>query len=504
MASAGSAAVAKEDAFTIEQRSIEYVPLSERRGRVWHQGPFWFMANAELLTLTSGLVGIALGLSLGWSLLAITLGVLFGTFFVAFHAAQGPRLGLPQMIQSRAQFGRYGAVVPSAMVVFLYVGFTVFDAILAGQALDAAFGLGELILVAAVVVLSVVIALVGHDLLHLVQRWLTYIFIASFGVFTIAALFKFGGEPASTTDAGFTWAAFLTQFGVSAAYMLAFAVYVSDYTRYLPPTVSGRATVWWTYLGCAVGGLWLMALGAFLFSRFSDLEPIAMIQAAGDSIFNGFGTFALLISVPGLVSIMAVNIYGAMLTGVTAVDGFKPLRLNVGLRVRGVVLLGLMVLFLSLFLPDDFLGTYTDFVTLLLYFLVPWTAINLVDFYFVRKETYVIEEIVRGEKLYGLWSKAGLIAYFVGFAAMVPFFGTEFFTGPIADLLGGADISFVVGLPVAAALYWLLTRDIDVAAEAEIAAERNAQLDPGAVAAGVGLGPDDEPSAGSEAPLRSG
>ncbi|MGJ3561184.1 cytosine permease [Streptomyces sp. INA 01156] len=86
-----------------------------------------------LPTMVTGFVGPAMGLSLGFSVLAVVLGVGFGTFFMAFHANQGPRMGLPQMIQSRAQFGSRGAVVPFAATVFVYVGFLVFDTILAAQ-----------------------------------------------------------------------------------------------------------------------------------------------------------------------------------------------------------------------------------------------------------------------------------------------------------------------------------------------------------------------------------
>jgi len=30
----------------VETRSIEYVPVSERHGKVWHLGPLWFAGNA--------------------------------------------------------------------------------------------------------------------------------------------------------------------------------------------------------------------------------------------------------------------------------------------------------------------------------------------------------------------------------------------------------------------------------------------------------------------------
>lgn len=41
---------------------------------------------------------------------------------MALHSAQGPRLGIPQMIQSRAQFGFCGAILPILLVILMYVG----------------------------------------------------------------------------------------------------------------------------------------------------------------------------------------------------------------------------------------------------------------------------------------------------------------------------------------------------------------------------------------------
>ena len=56
----------------------------------------------------------------------------------------------------------------------------------------------------------------------------------------------------------------------------------------------------------------------------------------GNALFGGFGTFVAVISVPALVSIMAINFYGAMLTGASAIDGFRPLRPNLRSRVVGI------------------------------------------------------------------------------------------------------------------------------------------------------------------------
>ena len=111
----------------LEVRSIDYVPLNERHGKVWHLGPLWFMSNAQIATLAVGLISISEGASLFWSVIAIVLGTLVGTLFMAFHSAQGPQLGLPQMIQSRPQFGYLGALLVWLFAYVQYAGFNVFN-----------------------------------------------------------------------------------------------------------------------------------------------------------------------------------------------------------------------------------------------------------------------------------------------------------------------------------------------------------------------------------------
>src|ERR1700748_648856 len=121
----------------IEVRSIDYVPLSERHGKLWHLGPLWFMSNAQIATLAVGVVSVSAGGNLVWSLIAIILGVVLGTFFMAAHSAQGPQLGLPQMIQSRPQFGYVGAILVWAFAYLQYAGVNMFNTILAGDSLHA-------------------------------------------------------------------------------------------------------------------------------------------------------------------------------------------------------------------------------------------------------------------------------------------------------------------------------------------------------------------------------
>src|SRR5580658_10273201 len=124
----------------IEQHSIDYVPIAERHGKVWHLWPVWFSGDAHLATIATGVVGIALGGNFAWMALAVILGCAFGTFFMAFHSTQGPQLGLPQMIQSRPQFGYVGALLVWVVALIAYIGFNAFNQVLAAQTLHQLSG----------------------------------------------------------------------------------------------------------------------------------------------------------------------------------------------------------------------------------------------------------------------------------------------------------------------------------------------------------------------------
>ncbi|WEB39847.1 cytosine permease [Streptomyces yunnanensis] len=465
----------------IEVRSIDYVPVRERHGKVWHQGPFWFTGNFVLTTMVTGFLGPALGLSLPASVAAVVLGACFGTFFMAFHANQGPRMGLPQMIQSRAQFGIRGAIVPFAAVVFVYVGFNVFNVVLAAQGLRTVFPGGTTLWYVLIIGVAIVLAVVGHDLLHLVQRWLTYVLIAVFGVLTVGALIQL--DPHSAAAAGHaahgSWTSFLVVFSAAAGYQISYAVYVSDYSRYLPRDVSARKVIWWTYAGAAGSAAWLMSLGALLASALPHPDAISGIRQVGNAIIPGFGTFAVVVSSVALVGIMAVNAYGAMLTTTSAIDAFRAVKPTVRIRIAGIVAIGLIVFTVAMLLPENYLESFNTFVLMMLYFLIPWTAVNLVDFYWVRRGHYAVTAIFDPAGIYGRWSWRGIAAYVAGFVAMIPFFSTSFYSGPVTEALGGADLAFVPGLLVGGGLYYLLSRNLDRAAEATAVAESERELEGG-------------------------
>lgn len=465
-------------AIALEKRSIDYVPRSERRGKVWHQGPFWFTGNFVFLTMVVGFVGPSLGLGVAWSVLAIALGAGFGTFFMAFHANQGPRMGLPQMIQSRAQFGLRGAIIPFVATIFVYIGFTVFGTVLITQVIQLFLPGSKFVWYPVVIAMAILLAVVGYDLLHFVQRWLTYLLIASFGLLTIVAVVQLPSTAAAAFPPGqWQWTAFLVQLSLAAGYNISYAVYVSDYSRYLPSDAPAGKLIGWTYAGAAGSAIWLMSLGALLGSYLQQTDPIAALAGAGDLVFPGFGMLVVVVGAIAQLTVTAINCYGTMLTGITAIDGFVPVRPTLRLRVLGLSLVGVVATLIALALPDEYLGSFNAFVLLMLYFLVPWTAVNLVDFYLVRRGHYAITDIFARHGVYGTWAWRGILAYALGFLAMVPFFALPFYTGPVAAVLQGADIAFVPGLIVGGGVYALLAPGIDRDAEAAAIDRSDAELE---------------------------
>src|SRR5262245_25878271 len=374
------------------------------------------------------------------------------------------------MIQSRPQFGYIGALLVWLFACIQYAGFNVFNTILSRRSAHSTIHIGEKLGIVIAMLAAVAIALIGYDFIHRTEQALTYTFLLIFGLFTVGAIATLGLPSGAIDPGNFDVTAFLTQFGVTAGYQISWAIYVSDYSRYLPPDVTVRKTFWWTYWGSASGAIWLMGLGALLAtSAGKNFDTVQSILHSANGIFDGFGTIVLLFAALGLISVTALNLYGGSLTAISAVDSFKRVRPTLGVRISTITFTAAISLVVALISSESFLTNFENFLLLILYLFVPWTAVNLIDYYVVRRGHYAIEEIFKPDGIYGRWGWRGIVSYLVGFGAMVPFFSTPSFTGPVAKALDGADLSMFIGLPVSGILYYVFARSIDVEAEARLA-----------------------------------
>jgi nucleobase:cation symporter-1, NCS1 family len=457
-------------AWEIEGRSIDWVPEEERHGKLWHQMPLWFLGNFQYFSIPIGFIGPGLGLSLGWSVTAGALGILAGTVFMAFHATQGPRLGLPQMIQSRAQFGYRGVLIPLFATLFTYVAFNVADQVLLSQGLKAAFGWNADVVAVIVALLAAVIAVWGHDWVHRVFRSILVFSLPVTTIVTVGVIAGLAHGHQPKQHLSFTLAAFMAQFSAAAAYNITYAPYVSDYSRYLPGRTNAPSIIGSVFSGAAASPIWLIALGAWLAIRLGATDGLLGVKTAGDNIVHPLGAICAFLLAAGLAATMGMNAYGGMLSVLTGIDSVKPIR--PGRRGRVVTIVALTVLWYAIAtsVSTSAVSTVLNSLTLMLYLLVPWTATNLVDFFLVRRGHYAITDLFTPNGIYRSWNWRGLTAYAVGFAAEIPFMvlpgiGGFHYTGIAARHISGVDISWLVGLAVTGAAYWLMSRSMDLTGE---------------------------------------
>ncbi|HEU5420414.1 MAG TPA: cytosine permease [Streptosporangiaceae bacterium] len=442
---------------SIERRSIDYIPAAERFGSVRSLFTVWFAANMQITTVVTGALGVILGLPLPWAIVALVIGNLIGAVFMALHSAQGPRLGIPQMIQSRAQFGYYGAILPLVLVVLMYVGFFAASAVLGGSALADWWGIGTTPATIIVAALCTALAVYGYRLIHHYERWISLISGLGFVYLTIRLLTRH--------DAGAVWhsghvaaGTFILVIAIAATWQITYAPYVADYSRYLPEDTPVPAAFWWTYAGSVIGTIWMMAFGSIAVAIAAgafDSGSTAFVAGLGNS---GTHWLISLIIVLGIIAVNVLNLYGMFMCVTTTVTALRPLQVRQSVRAAFVIVSAVAGTVLAIAATSNFLTNFQDFILFLAYFLIPWTAINLTDFYVVRKEQYDIGSIFRPDGIYGRFNLRAITAYVVAVLVEVPFMNTTFYVGPMVSHLGGADISWILGLVVAVALYYLLMR----------------------------------------------
>jgi len=128
------------------------------------------------------------------------------------------------------------------------------------------------------------------------------------------------------------------------------------------------------------------------------------------------------------------------------------------IRVGGIIAIFAIGTGLALLGYSSFLTSFENFINVLLFFFVPWSAINLVDFYLVRHGHYDVQSFFTPKGIYGGIQWRPSICYLIVLGVQVPFLDQTFYTGPFVKMLGGADISWIVGFCTAALLYYVVAR----------------------------------------------
>jgi nucleobase:cation symporter-1, NCS1 family len=272
------------------------------------------------------------------------------------------------------------------------------------------------------------------------------------------------GLPATFLDQGnFNWVGFMATISVSALWQLAYAPYVSDYSRYMPQGTGSAPAFWASYSGCVLGTLFPMILGALVGTLATtlgaDAGNIEIVGSMG-ALLQPWTLAVVGIFCLGVAASNAMNLYCGVLCSLTIGQTFKPSWLpRAKTRSVAAIILFTIALLIALFARENFILFYTNFLSFLMYVLVPWTAINLVDYYLLRHGDYRVEDFFKRDGgVYGRFNWVAIGSYVAGALVQLPFSSTAVYTGPVAAAMGGVDLSWIVGLVLVAPLYYFAAR----------------------------------------------
>jgi NCS1 family nucleobase:cation symporter-1 len=299
---------------------------------------------------------------------------------------------------------------------------------------------------------AVAIAIFGYRWIHQAQKVMTAIFAVVIVVALIQAASYHGGVLKANQgyhlSSGGTLLAVIGLFFMN---MLSWAIYVSDYSRYLPRNVSFQRTFWAIFLGNVVSTTLFAALGAWIASMVSTgtanpLGALAKVSGLWIMFFMGIS------QIPG----DTLNAYTGMLAFVSLGSNnkrFMAAQNRQTVRIIGILLIFVIGTVLACLSSNHFYSSFENFIGVLLFFFVPWSAINLVDYYLVRRGRYDVASFFTPNGIYGRFQWWACICYVITLAVQVPFLDQTFYQGPFVKSLGGADISWIVGFAVASLLY---------------------------------------------------
>lgn len=456
---------------TVEPGGIGYIKDEERHGGPLRLFWTWNSANWEFATFFVGAVPIAVfGVGFWPTVLAVVLGEALGCAAIGLLSTWGPKFGVPQFVQSRGPFGYYGNMLPAALQALTAgVGWFAVNTIGGVFALSTLTHLPFQVSLLIVVLAQIGVAFFGHNLIHQFEK-VVFPFLVI--VWVLSALFIFaqsdpsrGFNPNAPVPFAGPVGGFILAFFIAFSYGVSWSQYAMDYARYLPRDVDPKAVF---------RSAWL---GAFIPTAVLHVAAAALVTVAGtawgptdsptDQLVKPLpGVLAWLVllgTAIGAVTANVLNVYSSSLSFLALGIRFGHLHWQ---RAVMAVVIGVIGYFVALSGQRDAGHSYENFLLVIGYWITPWLAVEIVD-YWLRRGRYPLSEFYSRHHN----PLAGLAAFLIGIAASVPFWNQALWQGPIARAMPQlGDLSFVVGFVVAGAVYYALKRGARAATDVPLPA----------------------------------
>jgi purine-cytosine permease-like protein len=453
------------EVFGVEVRGFDHIPEPERNMTIGQVDLFWVANSVNLFSFALGALAITQGLSLGWALTACIVGSLTYVY-VSLGSVISVRAGLPVSTLTRAAFGMRGNLFNSGLSWLTAIAFEVINTIFGVEAILALLQMlgwsdpgsaGKLLAVLLQILLCGGIAVLGHATMIWFQRYFAVLVSAALLlVFAyIVSKIDFHAVGARAPHASIaSIAAFMTAAAVIASNPLSFLFNGADWVRYLPSATRGRTVFWHVFAWSYLPSLALTMMGALSATLGDMSDPVAGLKP-----FMPAWLF--------IIYIVAV-VGGSLANNVPTYYSSGLALQAIGLRVHRNVATGIdvvvsaMVSFYILFV-QDFSAVLNDFIALLVLWVGPFGGVWICDGYLRRGGIDFRAAHSRAGPSGRYWgwhgfNLAGCVALAAGMVTAAMTMMSPLYNGPIAVALGGMDLSWLLGLPVAALVYYGLNR----------------------------------------------
>jgi NCS1 family nucleobase:cation symporter-1 len=460
----------REGDMTIEGHGIEPIPASARYGSVNRVFTVWFTPNLVPAAFAIGLLAAADFLQVGFvtGLAGIIVGNLVGAALVGLLATMGPKTGMAQLPVARLPFGKT-IVLPGLLNWLSCIGWDGVNSVFGAAAISILTGLDFVVSLLIIVAFQGALGIIGHEAIQSFEKWMAIVLGVMFIVVSVS-IFGQASTGMARTD-GFTdldqLGAFILWTSITASFVLAWGLYASDYTRYLPAESSGSRIFWWTVLGLALSAGWIETLGLLVADQASGGAVDTINNLLSGSFLAPLAMIAIGI---GTVAVNGMNDYTGSLSLLAA-----GVRVP---RVASAAVVAVLAFFFALYLNSgDFTTKFESYLLFVLYWVAAWAGVVVAD-WFKRGRKADVSILANFSNLAFGWQ--GLLALLVGYVASIPFQTSEYGyelanTIPIfnawSDELHYADIAFVVGFAVSFVVYWIIGRTGSTATETSTASE---------------------------------
>ena len=354
--------------------------METKRTSIFENGLIWFGAGVSIAEILTGTYLAPLGFSKG--LMAIILGHIIGCLMLFLAGVIGGKARRSAMETVKMSFGQKGSLLFSVLNVLQLVGWTaimIYDGALAADGVVTAGRWIWCLVIGALIILWIMIGITNLGKVNVFA--MTALFILT--LILCKVIFFNGGVVGMAADDSMTFGAAVE---LSVAMPLSWLPLISDYTREAKEPVKATAASAIVY-GVVSSWMYVIGMGAAIYTGEYDIAQI-MLKA-------GLGIVGLLIIIFSTVTTTFLDAWSAGISSESIVAKLKGKHVAVAVTVIGTIA--------AIVYPMD---NITDFLYLIGSVFAPMIAIQIADFFILKKDTSEREVNV-----------VNLIVWVVGFVA---------------------------------------------------------------------------------------